>query len=127
MKCIVINNENQIINQIEAEPEYLTMHPEVCEISQEEERIYFVGQIYVGHVFSQAREKRAREFKAFDIYKSNIAYGIEIETQQKKEELMNWYQTWLDFPESINAENYRSLTFPATPESIKRYLYTKGV
>ena len=52
---------------------------------------------------------------AFDIYKSNVFYGIEKETTEEHEEIMNWYQSMLDLPDT-EAE------YKSTPDRIKQYL-----
>lgn len=59
------------------------------------------------------RQLREPLLKAFDIYKSNIAYGVETETETERTEIMLWYQDLLDKKETalINI-----------PTKIKRYL-----
>lgn len=42
------------------------------------------------------RQERARVFKAFDIYKQNVAYGVEQETQEKHNEIISWYNACLN-------------------------------
>ena len=37
--------------------------------------------------------------KAFDIYKTNVIYGIETETEQEKQEILTWYNLVLDLNE----------------------------
>lgn len=61
--------------------------------------------------------RRIREdiLKAFDIYKANVIYGIESETEKEHEEILNWYKAMLDLPEDV--EIYQS-----APEKIRRYL-----
>ena len=61
--------------------------------------------------------RRIREdiLEAFDIYKSNVIYGIESETEKEHEEVLNWYKAMLDLPEDV--EIYKS-----APEKIRRYL-----
>ena len=122
MKCIVINEAREIVNRIEANADYISAHPEVYEITREEERIYDVGRIYLGQVFDEARRERAKKLEAFDIYKTNVLYGIETETAEEKEDIQNWYQAWLDFPETITAETYPHMVYPNTPEKIKKYV-----
>lgn len=49
------------------------------------------------------REKRNKVFKAFDIYKQNVSYGLVTETKAKHNEITEWYQSCLDLdPEAIN-------------------------
>jgi hypothetical protein len=38
--------------------------------------------------------------EAFDIYKSNVVYGVDTETEFEKAELMAWYQDLLDKKEN---------------------------
>lgn len=59
------------------------------------------------------RQLREPLLKAFDIYKSNIAYGVETESGVERAEIMLWYQDLLDKKETalINI-----------PTKIKRYL-----
>ena len=42
------------------------------------------------------RAKRKRLFKAFDIYKENVNYGLIEETQETHNKLVQWYQGCLD-------------------------------
>ena len=45
------------------------------------------------------RTKREPLLKAFDIYKSNVAYGVVDETTTKHNEIVKWYQSVLDLNE----------------------------
>ena len=59
------------------------------------------------------RTQRARLFKAFDIYKSNVEYGVISETQEEHYQIVEWYQKCLDLDyNAIN--NY--------PSVLERYL-----
>lgn len=62
-----------------------------------------------------AREYRAALFAAFDIYKTNIQYGIEVESAEQHTEVMAWYMSLLELP--LTRESY-----VGSPEYIKRYL-----
>ena len=42
------------------------------------------------------RQERARVFKAFDIYKQNVGYGLIAETQERHEEIKSWYNACLN-------------------------------
>ena len=66
------------------------------------------------------RQKRARVFKAFDIYKQNVNYGLVEETEQEHEDIKNWYLACLDLTENglINAKN----AIENVPEKVKKYL-----
>ena len=59
------------------------------------------------------RVKRKRLFKAFDIYKQNVAYGLIPESQERHQELVNWYSKALDL-------NYDAISNP--PQEVKKYL-----
>lgn len=59
------------------------------------------------------REARKRAFRAFDIYKTNISYGIISETKAKHTEILNWYNACCDLDkEAINN----------VPSEIKEYM-----
>lgn len=59
------------------------------------------------------REKRNKVFKAFDIYKQNVNYGILTETKAKHNEILEWYQNCLD----LNNEAINNV-----PDEIKPFL-----
>ena len=59
------------------------------------------------------RQLREPLLKAFDIYKSNVNYGVEVETELERIEIMAWYQNLLDKQES-------ALVY--VPLKIQRYL-----
>ena len=65
---------------------------------------------------------RSRQFAAFDIYKSNIDYGIIEETEEERDEIISWYLLMLEFPEYITEDNYESIIFPETPSVIRSYI-----
>ena len=46
------------------------------------------------------RKKREPLLKAFDVYKSNIEYGIETETEEQHETILAWYKKALALDES---------------------------
>ena len=46
------------------------------------------------------RNKRKLLFKAFDIYKENVAYGLDVETEQEHEDIKNWYLACLELDEN---------------------------
>ncbi len=51
--------------------------------------------------------------KAFDIYKSNVSYGIIIENDTEKQEIIEWYKNLLDL---------NDCAFEHIPTRIKKYL-----
>ncbi len=68
------------------------------------------------------RAFREAQFTAFDIYKSNIFYGVINESQEQHEEVIEWYDYMLSFPERITEENYETIEFPETPAVIINYI-----
>lgn len=70
----------------------------------------------------QFRDFRSRHFAAFDIYKSNIDYGIIEETEEERQEIISWYMLMLEFPGYITEDNYETIEFPETPAAIRSYL-----
>ena len=59
------------------------------------------------------RNKRNRLFKAFDIYKQNVAYGLVQETSARHSEIATWYNLCLDL-------DYDALT--NYPSELEKYL-----
>lgn len=59
------------------------------------------------------RHKRAKLFKAFDIYKTNVSYKLLSETKNRHGEIVEWYQKALDLDEEAIL-NY--------PEELNQYL-----
>lgn len=59
------------------------------------------------------RALRKPLMEAFDIYKSNVYYGILSETSEEKAEILAWYQELCDL-QLTALEN--------VPEKVKRYL-----
>ncbi len=47
------------------------------------------------HSTEVLRTKRAKLFKAFDIFKQNVNFGIEEITEERKEIIINWYKRCL--------------------------------
>lgn len=59
------------------------------------------------------RKQRAKLFKAFDIYKENVNYGLINETQETHDKLVVWYNACLDL-------NYETIN--NCPSELERYL-----
>lgn len=59
------------------------------------------------------RNKRNKLFKAFDIYKQNVNYGLIEETQEQHENITTWYNLCLEL--DYNAINN-------CPQEIEKYL-----
>lgn len=74
----------------------------------------------------QFRDFRSRQFAAFDIYKSNIDYGIIEETEEERDEIISWYLLMLEFPDHVTEENYDTIIFPETPSVIRSYIEGGG-
>lgn len=64
---------------------------------------------------NQAREYRDALLLAFDKYKANVQYGLEVETPEIKTQMIQWYRSMLDLP--LDKETYL-----ASPDRIKYYL-----
>ena len=63
------------------------------------------------------RTYRRTIFQAFDLWEKAVLRGRE----EDSEDIMNWYQAMLDFPEQITeATTYQD--YPKLPERIKHYL-----
>jgi hypothetical protein len=74
------------------------------------EDIHKVGEKYKDVAIRQLRKPL---LEAFDIYKSNVSYGVETETEFEKNEIMSWYRDLLDKNENA---------LKNVPLKIKRYL-----
>jgi hypothetical protein len=59
------------------------------------------------------RSMRVPILSAFDIYKTNVTYGIDTETEEEKEEILEWY---------INILRLERVAFENVPNKIRRYL-----
>lgn len=66
------------------------------------------------------RQDRTVLLSAFDIYKTNLAYGIIEETDEEHAEIVAWYQNILNITESASIE-YK-IEWPETPPKIAKYL-----
>ena len=62
---------------------------------------------------NELRAKRVPLLKAFDVYKSNVAYGVEFENEEQRKEIVAWYTALLHLEESA---------FEVIPERIRYYL-----
>lgn len=61
----------------------------------------------------ELRAMRVPLLKAFDVYKSSVAYGVEFENEEQREEILKWYKSLLELDES---------SFVIIPDRIKYYL-----
>ena len=59
------------------------------------------------------RAKRSRLFRAFDVYKQNVSYGLVEETTEKHEEIKSWYNKCREL-------DYEAINNP--PQEIAKYL-----
>lgn len=59
------------------------------------------------------RQLRKPLLMAFDVYKSNVNYGVILETEEEKTAVIKWYNKLLDLS---------STAFKKVPNSIKKYL-----
>ena len=62
---------------------------------------------------NKLRSQREPLLKAFDVYKSNVYYGIEEETEEEHKEVVSWYKDLLDLKDNA---------FTNIPERVNRYL-----
>lgn len=60
---------------------------------------------------SELRARRKEILNAFDIYKTNVYYGIE--EDEEREQILSWYQDLLDLNETA---------FDNIPERIRKYI-----
>ena len=67
------------------------------------------------------RVYRKNVFKAFDIYKSNVNYGVESEDSAQKTEIINWYNDMKSFTDTITI-NTTEEDYPILPNVLKNYL-----
>lgn len=65
------------------------------------------------NLLTAKRNLRKPLLQAFDIYKSNVSYGVIIETEEEKAQTMAWYKNLLDLEDSA---------LSSVPEKIKKYL-----
>lgn len=71
---------------------------------------------------TEVRIKRKPILSAFDIYKTNVIYGVVSETDEQRNDVLSWYNTWLGLPDIVTAENYKDIVYPITPDVIEKYL-----
>lgn len=65
---------------------------------------------------NELRKKRSLIFRnGFEPYKSNVHYGIEIETEEQHQEILEWYNEMLDIEKTENA-------IKKIPERIRYYM-----
>lgn len=64
---------------------------------------------------NELRARRVPLLKAFDVYKSSVAYGTEIETEAQRVKMMTWYNLLLALDEDAMKEKN-------IPERVKYYL-----
>ena len=117
------DNQNEPITLISGPAE----QPDMVEISKEEydrleeiinERIFGTKEEQAQRqLLAEFRSFRERQFRAFDIYKSNIEYGIIEETLSTHETILEWYDVMLIYPEGGVQE-----PFPETPAEVAKYL-----
>ena len=61
----------------------------------------------------ELRLKRKPLLIAFDKYKSNVTYGVEFESEEQREKIINWYKNLLE----LDASSFENI-----PDRIKYYL-----
>lgn len=80
----------------------------------------YAGRVALAATQKQARQMREPLLKAFDIYKTNVSYGIETESETERDEILAWYNALLNLPSTVTAN--REVALPETPEKIRYYL-----
>lgn len=89
---------------------------EVCDLDFNDD-LTFSNEKYSERIFElskeKLREKRIPLLKAFDIYKSNVVYGITKESEEQKNAMITWYELLLDLDEKA---------FKNVPNVINYYL-----
>ena len=63
-------------------------------------------------LISVKRYLRKPLLKAFDVYKTNVFYGVETETEEERVKIISWYKDLLDLNDSA---------FFCVPEQIIKY------
>lgn len=71
------------------------------------------NKVYGEERLNLFRTVRKDLLKAFDIYKSNLSFGIEIQSELEITEVKNWYKKLLDL---------ESEAFFTVPCQVKKYL-----
>jgi hypothetical protein len=66
-----------------------------------------------GNIENYNRALRVNILRAFDVYKINVQYGIELENEQEHNDILLWYNRILD----LNEESIINI-----PNKIKKYL-----
>lgn len=127
----VQKNENRInilgsVYELEAIPQDCTQctYNEYLQY-QEQMEIQMYGTIEergLREKLEEIRNIRKYLFKAFDIYKVNVLYGIELQSVEDGIALDEWYASWLNLPEEITLQNYEDIEYPQTPSVIEYYL-----
>ena len=110
-KYIMAMSETPLGDSMEMElPEDFKREYQSC-YKYENEELIFDDLKSKDYDLNDLRAIRAPILQAFDIYKTNVIYGIEEETN--KEEILLWYEDILDLkPEAL--ENI--------PEQVKKYM-----
>ena len=110
-KYIMAMSETPLGNAIELDlPEDFDYEHQSCYKYENDELVYDEMKAD-DYDLNDLRELRVNILKAFDIYKTNVIYGIEEDTN--KEEILAWYQQILDLEQEA---------FNNIPEQIQKYM-----
>lgn len=110
-KYIMAMSETHLGDSIELElPEDFDYEHQSCYKYENDELVYDETKAD-DYDLNDLRAERINMLRAFDIYKTNVIYGIEEETH--KEEILAWYKDILDLKEKA---------FNNIPEQIKKYI-----
>lgn len=110
-KYIMATSETPLGNSIETElPEGFNYEYQGCYKYENGEFIYDEEKAK-DNSLNDLRAERVLILQAFDIYKTNVIYGIEEETN--KEEILSWYKDILDLKQEA---------FENIPEQVQKYM-----
>lgn len=110
-KYIMATSETPLGNSIELElPEDFNYDYQGC-YKYENNKLVYDEEKSKDYSLNDLRAERVLILQAFDIYKTNVIYGIEEETN--KEEMLTWYKDILDL---------KSEAFNNIPEQVQRYM-----
>lgn len=110
-KLIFDEDETCLINVVE-DKNGKELATKRFEISKEDALLYAQNKI---------RKRRDALLNAFDVYKSNVFYGIDKESDEERQEIILWYQTILDLPNLISIDNL-TYKWPDIPSNIEKYI-----
>ncbi len=86
-----------------------------CRVAAKQDLPCLVGTVYEREAIRRLREPL---LEAFDIYKSNLFYGVVTESEEEHAAVLGWYRRLLDLdPASVTA----------VPPQVEKYVKQGGV